>query len=67
MVQVWRMPRLLGRFELVHRGVSSFIQVTKVILFLFFLWHWTSCMLFWISAVVEYNWDSVWLKEEGLA
>ena len=62
MVQVWRLPRLLGRFELVHRNISTPIQMFKVILFLFLLWHWTSCLLFWLELDVAGSFNKNWAE-----
>ena len=35
-------------------------------LLLYFLWHWTACLWYFINSNIEKDWDHCWMKDHGL-
>jgi hypothetical protein len=59
---VARIPALLERIEINFIKVSGYIQMIKTILFLVYLWHWSSCLWFFVNLKVEHEDDYKWLN-----
>lgn len=50
---VFRIPSLIERIETYYRNWSSVLMAFKAILFLVYLWHWSSCLWFFVNLKVE--------------
>ena len=64
---VARIIVLFERFEVFMKNLNVLIFITKAVMILFFLWHWTACVWAFINIKVDpLYYETYWLNEFNL-
>jgi len=63
---VIRIPSLLEKIETNYRQWSSQLNAFKSVLFLFYLWHWSSCGWYYVNDTIEKDESFTWIDYNGI-
>lgn len=65
-VVLWRMMDLFGRFELFFKRYNLLIYILKAGVLLFILWHWASCLWYFVNLYIDKESDFTWIEYNNL-
>jgi len=65
-VSAWKCLVLFGQFEIFLKRHNVIMHIIKAILLLYFLWHWTACLWFFINSQIEKEGALSWIEYHGL-
>ena len=66
LVTILRVPYLFERIEFTYLQLAQFVSVSKTIYFLVILWHWSSCLWFFVNNSIEDKDDYKWMNYNKL-